>query len=94
MLDVPPRRFHLVRRREVPGVSDPGVVAEGALWSSGALSLHWPACPNPTSAWAGFSDLLAARENGSQVEVQWIDWPGEQGGRVVPLPDRPYDPRD
>ena len=31
----PPRRFWLVRHHDVSDVSEPGIVAEGTVWSSG-----------------------------------------------------------
>ncbi|TCO35952.1 hypothetical protein EV652_101840 [Kribbella steppae] len=38
----PPRRFWLVRRHRGAAESETGIVAEGAVWSSGQVALHWP----------------------------------------------------
>lgn len=80
-----PRRFHLVRRKDPSGVSGTGVVAEGAVWSSGAVALHWPGHPRATSVWGSLEDLVAAHGHNGSTVVEWLDCPDE----VVPLPDQP-----
>lgn len=71
----PPRRFHLVRHRDVSGVSGTGVVAEGAVWSSGWVALHWPGHPRATSVWANLDDLRIAHGHGDATEVRFLDEP-------------------
>lgn len=68
-----PRRFHLKRNRDVSGVSGVGIVAEGAVWSSGAVALHWPGRPQATSVWASIDDLVTAHGHNGATEVVWID---------------------
>jgi hypothetical protein len=68
-----PSRFHLVRHRDLSGVSGTGVVAEGVVWSSGAVALHWPGRPRATSIWSSVDDLLAVHGHGGATKVQWID---------------------
>jgi hypothetical protein len=69
----PPRRFWLVRHHDVSGVTGPGIVAEGTLWSSGAVALHWPGHPRSTSQWGSLAELLAAHGHGGWTTVEWID---------------------
>jgi hypothetical protein len=69
----PPRRFWLVRHHDVSGVSGTGIVAEGTLWSSGQVALHWPGQPTATSVWACLGDLLAVHGHGGWTTVEWID---------------------
>lgn len=71
----PPRRFHLIRHRDVSGVSGTGVVAEGALWSSGWVALHWPGHPRATSVWASLDDVRIAHGHEGATEVRFIDGP-------------------
>jgi hypothetical protein len=68
-----PRRFHLLRHDDVSEVSGTGVVAEGVLWSSGAVALHWPGYPSATSVWAEIYSLIAAHGHGGATEVVWLD---------------------
>jgi len=74
-----PRRFLVVRRRDMPAVDGTRVVAEGALWSSGEVSVHWPGLPAATSRWASLNDLLTVHESDKSIAVEWIDdssdWP-------------------
>lgn len=99
----PPRRFHLVRHRDVSGVSGTGVVAEGAVWSSGAVALHWPGHPRATSVWASIDDLKVAHGHQGATEVRFLDeasgpeadrfkrdsrgWIEFGGSGVIDLPD-------
>ncbi|GAA3153037.1 hypothetical protein JOF29_008709 [Kribbella aluminosa] len=68
-----PRRFLLVRHKDISGVSGTGLVAEGTLWSSGAVALHWPGHPSATSVWSGILDLIAAHGHDGATEIEWID---------------------
>jgi hypothetical protein len=43
-----PRTFVLDRRRDISGVSGTGLVAEGVVWSDGAVALRWSG-ENPTT---------------------------------------------
>lgn len=68
---VPPRRFWLVRHHDGSGAS--GIVAEGAMWSSGQIALHWTGRPTVTSLWASLDDLITAHGYGGRTTVEWID---------------------
>jgi hypothetical protein len=70
---MPPRRFWLVRHRNGSHVSGTGIVAEGTVWSSGQVALHWPGQPVATSQWASLDDLLAVHGHGGWTSVEWID---------------------
>ena len=72
-ISTPPRRFHLVRHRDHSGVSGTGVVAEGAVWSSGAVALHWPGHPRATSVWANLDDLRIAHGHEGATVVRFLD---------------------
>jgi hypothetical protein len=55
------------------GISGTGVVAEGAVWSSGAVALHWPGRPRATSVWASLDDLRSAHGDEGATEVRFLD---------------------
>lgn len=86
-IDTPPRPFHLFRHEDPTGVSGTGVVAEGAMWSSGAIALHWPGYPKSTSVWAGLDELLAAHGHDNLTEVLWLD--SGDPPPVAPQPPQP-----
>ncbi|MFK4085560.1 hypothetical protein ACI2LF_15710 [Kribbella sp. NPDC020789] len=71
----PPRRFWLVQR-------EAGIVAEGIVWSSGQVAVHWPGQPLATSQWASLEGLLAVHGSGERATIEWIDradiWPCER----------------
>lgn len=68
-----PRTFWLIRHRDVSGVSGVGIVAEGTVWSSGAVALHWPTPPRSTSVWLSIADMLDAHGHNGDTTVAWID---------------------
>lgn len=87
-----PRRFQLLRNEDISGVSGTGVVAEGAVWSSGAVALHWPGYPQATSVWASIYDLIAAHGHDGATEVVWIDEGPSVSPAALEQPKQP--PRD
>lgn len=71
---VAPRRFWLVRHQDVTGVSGAGVVAQGAEWTSGAVTLHWPGNPiQSTGLYRCMDELLRIHGHDGATEVAWID---------------------
>ncbi|MFC9693484.1 hypothetical protein ACFTSF_33350 [Kribbella sp. NPDC056951] len=65
---VVPRRFWLVRRQARSGAD--GIVAEGTLWSTGLVALHWPGRPPTTALWASLDELLSTDR---RIAVEWLD---------------------
>lgn len=84
----PPRRFWLR--------IDDRIVAQGAQWSGGNLSLHWPGRPvYMTSEYKGVDGLLATvRLHGHRGDVEWIDEGSEWGGPGYPDKDPADVPAD
>lgn len=98
----PPRRFNVRDKLRV--------IAQGALFESGWVALHWPGHPRSMQLWG---DVDSFRVSVSGHDLSWIDpaaepptprvpvseggWPDLRGA-VTPLPDdgkpTPYDPRD
>lgn len=68
-----PRRFWLIRRQEDSGTRGSGTVAEGAVWTTGQVTLHWPGQLVVTSHWASLDDLLATHGDRTQATVEWLD---------------------
>lgn len=91
VIEKPPRTFHLIRHTDVSGISGTGVVAEGALWSSGKVALHWPGYPSSTAVWSGLDELLAAHGHDGETTIEWLD--GEEAPVIQPLPKVEVDGR-
>lgn len=75
MLPPPMRLFHLVRHRDVSGVSGTGVVAEGVRFSDGRVALRWLGDHPSTVAWDSAEDAEATHGHGGATEVLWLDTP-------------------
>jgi hypothetical protein len=78
-----PRCFHLVRYRDVTGVSGTGVVAEGVEWSDGTVALRWSSKYPTTTVWQdGIEALIAVHGHGGASTIHWLDEqaPGSVGG--------------
>jgi hypothetical protein len=72
------RRFVLVRKVDVSGVSGAGLVAEGVEFTDGRVSTRWlpPAAgPAQTCVWDHVADVLAVHGHGGLTELRWIDPP-------------------
>ncbi len=67
------RRFVLVRSKDVSGVSGTGVVAEGTVFSNGAVAYTW-LTHLQTMAWAPSIDVLKnIHGHGGSTKVVFID---------------------
>ncbi|MET9274708.1 hypothetical protein [Kribbella sp. NPDC003557] len=69
-----PRRFELVRHRDVSGVSGTGVVAEGIEWSDGTVALRWGGNYPTTTVWQdGIEALLTIHGHNGATVIRWLD---------------------
>jgi hypothetical protein len=72
------RNFELVRHSDVSGVSGTGVVAEGTVFSDGAVALRWKGKNPSTAAWDGLAGIIAVHGHEGATEVRWLDVAGHQ----------------
>jgi hypothetical protein len=79
-----PRRFHLVRRRDVTGVSGTGVVAGGVQWPDGTVVVHWYGEHASTVVWECLADAVAVHGHDGLTEVAWLDDEACQPLRAAP----------
>jgi hypothetical protein len=68
-----PRRFHLLRHRDVSGISGTGVVADGVLWPDGSASLRWRGDKPSSVHWDRFADAEAVHGHAGATEFVWLD---------------------
>lgn len=48
-----PRRFYLMRHKDQTGISGTGVVADGVVWQTGAVTLNWRGGGESYNTWPG-----------------------------------------
>lgn len=73
-----PRRFHLIRHRDVSGVSGTGEVAEGVQRTDGTVVLHWNGRLPATSVWHnGIDAVIAVHGHAGASTIRWLDGPPE-----------------
>lgn len=79
-----PRRFRLRRYRDISGVSGTGHPAEGVLFSTGAVALHWTGKHPCTAIWPDIDSVIAVHGHGGATVVEWID--DEDGNPIETKP--------
>jgi hypothetical protein len=68
-----PKRFILYRHVDVSGVSGPGVVAEGIVFSDETVAFRWLSDTPCTSVWPDIDAVLAVHGHGGLTEIIWLD---------------------
>ncbi|WP_242892598.1 hypothetical protein [Actinomadura litoris] len=69
-----PRRFQLVRHRDITGVSGPGLVADGVLWPDGTASVRWRGEHPSIVFWdRGLESISHVHLHGGATVVRWLD---------------------
>lgn len=68
-----PRRFLLVRERDVTGVSGTGVVAFGVCWPDGGVVLHWRTGRASTAVYTSVADVEAVHGHEGATTIDWVD---------------------
>jgi hypothetical protein len=69
-----PRLFHLVRDEDHTGVSGTGIVAEGAVFSTGRVALHWTSNGlNSTALHDSLENLIAIHGHGGRTRIVFMD---------------------
>lgn len=65
------RTFYLERKQDMSGVSGTGRVAEGVVFSTGTVALHWCVSDKPqcTSLWESLADLEAVHGHEGATQV-------------------------
>jgi len=69
----PPRRFQLVRSRDVSGVSGTGIVADGVQFPDGAVAIRWRGEHPSTVCWNGLADARVVHGHDGLTTFEWLD---------------------
>lgn len=67
------RRFVLDRKRDVTGISGPGIVAEGVSFSDGSVAMRWLTETGSTEFWGSIEDCEQIHGHQGATVVQWLD---------------------
>lgn len=83
LLDEPrPRRFQLVRREDVSGMSGTGIVAEGIKFRDGKCAYRWLTAPGTTQIAESPHDIQHIHGHNGRTELRYLDdrehEPGEE----------------
>jgi hypothetical protein len=69
-----PRVFHLIRDEDHTGVSGTGIVAEGIVFSTGRVALHWTASGlSSTALHDSLENLVAIHGHSGRTRVVFLD---------------------
>lgn len=71
----PLRTFALHRDQDISGISGTGVVALGAQWPDGSVTIRWLGDRPSTVCWASFEDAQAVHGHGGATRFVWDDEP-------------------
>jgi hypothetical protein len=66
-------RFVLVRDEDLTGVSGSGVVAEGIVFTSGQVVIHWLREPFSTGLYQSLEDVIFVHGHGGRTKLHFID---------------------
>lgn len=72
-----PRRFHLLRHRDVSRISGTGIVADGVLWPDKTVSIRWRGERPSIVHWDHINDAAAVHGHGGATDFVWIDAPSQ-----------------
>lgn len=67
------RRFHLMRDKDISGVSGTGKVAEGIEWEDGQVGICWLSKYHSTAQFDNIRTLEAIHGHEGSTKVVWVD---------------------
>ena len=67
------RRFRLVRKEDVSGVSGTGVIAEGVEWTNGMVTVSWLGTYASIETVLNIHTIEAIHGHHGRTTVEWVD---------------------
>jgi hypothetical protein len=67
------RRFDLIRSADPSGISGVGRVAEGVMFSDGAVVLRWAGETPSTVVWASLEDAMKVHGHNGATQAVFLD---------------------
>lgn len=71
-----PRRFYLYRGEDPTGISGTGVVADGVVWQTGAVTLNWTGGGESYNTWPGpdaINEIERIHGHAGRTVIVWRD---------------------
>lgn len=68
-----PRRFRLIRDVDVTGVSGPGHVADGVMWSDGTASVRWLGEHGSIVFWGDMESVNHVHGHDGRTRIKFLD---------------------
>lgn len=69
------RRFHIVRQKDVSGVSGTGHVAEGIQFHDGQAVISWFGRFHSVAVYPNIEGIIAIHGHDGSTTVEWLDAP-------------------
>ena len=67
------RRFVLIRKEDVSGVSGVGQVVEGIQFSNGEVSLRWTTALSSLGIYNCIETVMKIHSHDGRMEIRWLD---------------------
>lgn len=67
------RRFHLVRHKDISGISGTGVVAEGGEFADGTVAMKWLTNLSILEVSPNIHTIEAVHGHGGSTTIEWVD---------------------
>jgi hypothetical protein len=67
----PPKRFKVMRRTDVSGVSGTGHVADGVMFWNGHCVICWRTAASSIAIYESIEDLMAIHGHDGNTEIIW-----------------------
>jgi len=66
------QHFHLTRKEDVSGVSGVGIVAEGEVFSTGEVAIHWISGPiHSTTVYRSIDEVIKVHGHEGRTIIEW-----------------------
>lgn len=86
-LEKRPRRFYLLRREDVTGISGEGIVAWGVMWEDGSATMRW--CvddkPKTTTFYEWLEDVEDLHGHDGKTQIIFIDYQDTPVDNGIPV---------
>lgn len=69
----PPRRFELIREKDITGVSGEGVVVCGVQWYDGSVALMWNTAVSSTTRFPDVDSMMHIHGHDGATKLAWLD---------------------
>lgn len=73
MENIKAKRFKLIRKEDISGISGVGIVAEGCVFENGKAVVVWRGDHSSTNIYESITEVVYIHGHNGKTEVVWID---------------------